>query len=268
MKAFFFDIDGTFVPLVSKHVLPSTAEAIRQLRAGGDLCFIATGRSRTEMEEMDLLEGIQVDGILANNGQYGYRGEEELYSHPLDPEDVRAVVEQALELGYSAWFTEADRMYMNAPSEQALCALEAIHTDAPPQQDIRRAMDHPVYKIVLFLSPEEIQKYPLAVTKHCKAASWHAFGGDLIPESGGKDGAVRHILERFGIAREDTMAFGDGENDMDMLRSCAIGVAMGNGTGAVKAIADYVTDTDEQDGIYKALVHFGCIKDTLGLCGG
>ena len=55
------------------------------------------------------------------------------------------------------------------------------------------------------------------------------------------------------------MAFGDGENDMEMLRYVGIGVAMGNASDAVKAAADYVTDTVDDDGIEKALRHFGLI---------
>lgn len=268
MKAFFFDIDGTFVPLGSKRVRPSTREAVRQLRARGHRCFIATGRSRPEMEGMSLLEGIEVDGVLANNGQYGYHKDEVLFSRPIAPEDVAAVVRQVQEVGYTAWFTEAGRMYMNEPTPQALRALQSIHTDPPPFADIRRALEHPIYKIVVFLSPEDIRKYPLAVTKSCKAASWHPTGGDLIPKEGGKDGAVRTIAARCGIPLADTVAFGDGENDLDMLKTAGLGIAMGNGSDELKSIADYVTDSDENDGIYKALVRFGMIADTMNLCGG
>ena len=55
------------------------------------------------------------------------------------------------------------------------------------------------------------------------------------------------------------MAFGDGENDIDMLKFAGIGVAMGNSSDIVKAAADYVTDTIDNDGIEKALRHFGLI---------
>lgn len=268
MRAFFFDIDGTVVPLGSKRVRPSTREAISQLRAGGDLVFIATGRSRTEMEEMNLLEGMQVDGILANNGQYGYCGDTVLLSRPIAPQDVAAVVAQAEQLGYSAWFSEGNCMYMNAPTPEALVALQAIHTDPPPRMDIRRALEHPIYKIVVFLSPQGIQRYPLSVTKHCKSASWHAHGGDLMPKDGGKEGALREMARKFGIAMQDTVAFGDGENDMQMLRAAGLGIAMGNAEPAVFAAADFVTESDENDGIYRALVHFGFIRDSLHLCCG
>jgi hydroxymethylpyrimidine pyrophosphatase-like HAD family hydrolase len=82
---------------------------------------------------------------------------------------------------------------------------------------------------------------------------------DVIPKEGGKVDGIQKIMERFGLAREEIMAFGDGENDRDMLLFAGIGVAMGNGKETVKAAADYVTDHIDQDGVEKALIHFGLI---------
>ena len=66
-------------------------------------------------------------------------------------------------------------------------------------------------------------------------------------------------LDENGLKREEIMAFGDGENDIDMLKFAGIGVAMGNASDEVKAAADYVTDSVDADGIAKALKHFGLI---------
>ena len=67
------------------------------------------------------------------------------------------------------------------------------------------------------------------------------------------------MCRHFGIDVTDTMAIGDGGNDIPMLRHAGIGVAMGNANETVKAEADYVTDTVDQDGIAKALQHFGLV---------
>ena len=67
------------------------------------------------------------------------------------------------------------------------------------------------------------------------------------------------ILKRYGIDPQDSMAFGDSENDVSMLKAAGIGVAMGNATAQAKAAADYITDDAEKDGIYKALRHFELI---------
>ena len=70
---------------------------------------------------------------------------------------------------------------------------------------------------------------------------------------------IKRYLELTGIRREEIIAFGDAENDLDMIQYAGIGVAMGNAKEAVKEVADYVTDDIDDDGIEKALKHLGLI---------
>ena len=81
----------------------------------------------------------------------------------------------------------------------------------------------------------------------------------MIAAGGGKDKGMDAILNHFGIAVEETMAFGDGENDLPMLRHAGIGVAMGNAGPKVQAEADYVTTSVDEDGIVCALKHFALL---------
>ncbi len=265
MKAIFFDIDGTLVSLLTGKMMASTKVAVEQLRRKGIMCFVATGRSRPEIESMDMLEGVAFDGVLSSNGQYCYDGDKVLYDAPLDAEDVAAVVRQAEEVGYSIWVVESHRIYVNHVNDRTREAMRRIHTPVPEVADTHRALGQPVYKIVMYLTPEELQKYPMQATKICQVASWCDIGADLIAKDGGKLRAVQEMMRRYGLAVEDTMAFGDGENDIDMLRYVGTGVAMGNAARAVKQIASYTTARCEDDGIYRALVHFGLIEDVLHL---
>ena len=66
-------------------------------------------------------------------------------------------------------------------------------------------------------------------------------------------------MDHYMISQSETMAFGDGENDIDMIRFAGIGVAMDNGIPALQKAADYVTDDIDEDGIANALHHFGLI---------
>lgn len=260
MKAIFFDIDGTLVSLKTGRMHPTSKPAIEALRRKGILCFVATGRSRTEIEDNDMLEGTEFDGILCNNGQLCYHGDEILYDAPIDREDVAAVVKQAQEIGYGIWFTEADKIYVNQVDDRVKQAMVYIHTPIPPVMDISRALENPIYKIVPFLTPEEMQAYPMQVTKNCKTASWFALGGDLMPIVGGKIEAIRQMMKLYDLKAEDLMAFGDGENDLEMLGLVGTGVAMGNATQSLKDIASYVTTDCEDGGIYHALQHYGLIE--------
>ena len=71
--------------------------------------------------------------------------------------------------------------------------------------------------------------------------------------------AIKTWVDKFGFDKKQTMAFGDGANDAQMLKYCNIGVAMGNGVEITKTLADYVTDDVNKDGVYKALKHFEII---------
>ena len=83
---------------------------------------------------------------------------------------------------------------------------------------------------------------------------------DIFLPDGGKVYGIQKCCEREGLGRESVIAFGDGDNDIQMLRFAGLGVAMGNAPDNVKAEADYVTDPVDEDGIEKALIGFGVIQ--------
>lgn len=71
-----------------------------------------------------------------------------------------------------------------------------------------------------------------------------------------KTKAIRTTIEKLGYTADDMIAFGDAQNDSTMVQYAGIGVAMGNATEELKAAADYVTASNDEDGIAKALYHF------------
>ena len=99
----------------------------------------------------------------------------------------------------------------------------------------------------------------LSRAPHLKTTRWHPEFLDVIPADGGKDRGMDAMLAHCGIPLEQSMAFGDGENDLSMLRHAGIGVAMGSASPAVQAGADYVTGSVDEDGIPAALRHFQLI---------
>ena len=80
-----------------------------------------------------------------------------------------------------------------------------------------------------------------------------------IPKDGGKNKGIDAIINHFGIKLEETMAFGDGGNDIDMLKHAGIGVAMENARDDVKEIADFITTSVDDDGITNALKHYNVL---------
>ena len=79
---------------------------------------------------------------------------------------------------------------------------------------------------------------------------------EIMDASASKSHALRFLIDRLGIRREDSIAMGDNYNDREMIQFAGMGVAMGNAPDEIKAAAGYVTDTNNDDGVRKALEHF------------
>lgn len=259
IKAAFFDIDGTLVSL-RKKVYPSSARfALERLRSKRILCFVATGRSRFEIASEHLLDGLQFDGFLTNNGQDAYDAEGKLlYGKPLVVEEAAAVLAWAEQNGCACWMVSAGRSRLNFIDERVCAAMKAIHTQPPELGNLREMLQEPIYKIVLFLSREQMPTI-MTLAPTSRTTQWFSCGHDIISADGGKRNAMLEILRRHNIAPEECIAFGDSENDIEMLRAAGIGVAMGNATAECMAAADYITDDCDEDGLYNALRHFELI---------
>ena len=108
------------------------------------------------------------------------------------------------------------------------------------------------------LSQEE-EKELLKVMPHCISARWHPLFCDISPIGGTKQNGIDQFLKYYDIDLSETMAFGDGGNDIQMLEHVNISVAMGNAHDDVKKIAHYITDSVDDNGIVHALQHFNLI---------
>ena len=83
---------------------------------------------------------------------------------------------------------------------------------------------------------------------------------EMVPRGYSKATGIASICRIFGIPWEDTVVFGDSNNDLSMFQYAAVKVAMGNATKELRALADYVTDTMFEDGIQHGLKHLGLIE--------
>lgn len=109
---------------------------------------------------------------------------------------------------------------------------------------------------VLQLTPvisQEDEELIMQSLPDCTSCRWHPDFADITMKSADKGMGLSAIISRHSIKPEETMAFGDGGNDMSIIRKAGIGVAMGNANEPLKNVADYITDSVDEDGIYKAL---------------
>ena len=146
-------------------------------------------------------------------------------------------------------------MYINFVNQHVEKAQIAISTDIP---QIGTYTGNEIYQAVAYLERGK-EAYLAEQLPNCKITRWNEYAVDIISSCGGKAEGIIEYLNKNGIAQCETMAFGDGENDIDMLSFAQIGIAMGNADSAVKSAADYVTENVDDDGIEQALKYWKII---------
>lgn len=255
IKAVFFDIDGTLLSNTTGEIPKSAREAIDSMRMNGVKVFTATGRHMSEIRDLPA-DDILFDGYITLNGQLCLDGRKELfYGEAISEKDVEQMLAMFEEQKVPLMLVEKDRMYINYINEMVEKAQAAINTPVP---DIGIYTGEPIYQFILY-SDERKAEEIVAGLDGCKMTRWNPYGVDIISKSGGKVAGIKQMIQAYGIRRDEIMAFGDGDNDMDMLRYAGIGVAMGNAEEDVKVCADYITDDVEEDGIEKACKYFKII---------
>ena len=255
-KAIFFDVDGTLVSFRTHVVSPAVLAALHSLRARGIKLFVASGRHKQMLGYIRSV--FPFDGYVTLSGQYCFAGDQVLYSSPMEPEGVAELVAAAESGAFSCIFLEGEDIYINHMDGYARQFMGDLDLPDPPLADPRRALGREVYQAVTFLDRAH-EGLLLDRAPHLKTTRWHPNFLDVIPAAGGKDRGMDAVLAHFGIPLEEVMAFGDGENDLSMLVHAGVGVAMGSASDGVKARADYVTGTVDEDGIVTALKHFGLL---------
>ncbi len=250
IKAAFFDIDGT---LMDQGVIPGdTREALRRLGQQGILIFVSSGRHILEIENLPVNE-ITFDGYVLLNGQICLdRDRKRLYASPINLEDIQKVLPIFEKKEIPLMFVEEDRIYINCINDKVRTAHKAITTELPRVEAYEGA---PVYQANVF-SDKKDTDYVMAQMAHSKMTRWNPYAVDIIPKSGGKKSGMDEILKHWDFSWEDVIAFGDGENDIQMLKAAGLGIAMGNAETSVKECADYVTGDVDKGGILDALKYF------------
>ncbi len=258
IKAVFFDIDGTLVSFRTHRISPAVLDGLHRLQARGVKLFIATGRHRLSIGLA--ADAFPFDGFITVNGQFCFAGDRVLRSNPIP----RQVVAQQVELLESTkapclFLGEQGTMLVNQdprtdifPSQLNLPLPDPV----PPRQVLEQEA---IYQMTAFFTREEELAAGDRFFPGLEVMRWHPAFVDVIAPGGGKDHGMDAILEHFGFDLSESMAFGDGENDLPMLRHAHIGVAMGNADEFVKRQADYVTGCVDEDGILTALEHFELI---------
>ncbi|WML43548.1 Cof-type HAD-IIB family hydrolase [Neobacillus sp. PS3-40] len=254
-KIVFFDIDGTLLDH-DKNLPVSTKEALFELKNNGVFVAIATGRAPFMFES--LREELEIDSFVSFNGQYVVFENEAIYENPLNQGELDQFLRTTSQNKHPLIFMNEKTMKATVNNHQFIESSMSSLKFPHPEKDPTFYMNNKIFQTLLFCETGEEQLY-IPNYPHFDFVRWHPYSLDIIPAGGSKAEGIKKMIDRLGFDLEDVYAFGDGLNDIEMLKAVGTGVAMGNGVSEAKAHADFITSDVSQKGIWNGLKELNLI---------
>lgn len=254
IKIAFFDIDGTLLKIGHRELTEKTAKALNSLRQKGILLCMATGRGYLSIPAF---QDVTFDVLLTFNGSYVRVGEKIIFKNPLNHHDKQQIIRNLKKMNRAAAISNEHFIVTNGTDqdlEQYFRFGNQILTIADNFDELCK---DDIYQIMCSCRKEEYDQI-LEGTKETQITAWWDKAADIIPLNCGKGNAVNAVLDYYGFSKEEAIAFGDGENDIEMLEAVGTGVAMGNARDEVKARAAAICRPVEEDGVY-----YYCLEKNL-----
>lgn len=263
MKLIAVDVDGTLVNS-EKKITPKTRDALIAAGKAGHKVVIVSGRPTAGV--LSLAEELNFDefgGLLSNfNGGSitNYATGELIANHTLDVDLAKEILAHTRELDIDLIIPDGDRIISDKDSKYLEIERDLLNVNSEVIENIRDEIDFAPNKL-LFANDEEIldeiipglsEKF-IDRTSQVRSTRYYY---EIMPQGLSKGKSLLEIADHYGIDQADIIAFGDEMNDETMIEVAGVGVAMGNAVEPIKQIADYVTLSNDEDGIADYLYKF------------
>lgn len=260
-----FDYDGTLVDEREGIFVPTqrTAQSITELQQLGYLCVLATGRALSYISSG--AKDLQLDGYVTSNGANVTIQDKELYRNVFADTDLQELIRFMKSRQINFILESADFCYVDDREEKNYQHFienfkipKDHHVDYQNFEQVKQKIE----KITLaFASQQALQeglkllrgKYACSVHRNCNTF-------DIGKSINHKGIGAKVIMEHYHIPLKQTYAFGDGDNDIELLDSVGYGIAMGIHDPGLDKVASHITGTVKEDGIYQALKKLGLLK--------
>lgn len=257
IKAIFLDVDGTLISFRTHRVPDSALGGLLRAHERGVRLFIATGRARGDLQ---LLERVPYDGVVALNGaDCTMRDGRVVVRHPIPRDAFERALRLSDELDFPVALELDEGIFVNRVTAEVERLACSVDHPVPAKTDLRELFDRSECCQMCFYCDRELERRVMAELPEFASNRWSPAFADINVRGVDKAAGVVAFAAHLGLAREQIMAFGDGGNDVTMLRAAGVGVAMGNACEAASEAADFVTSDIDEDGIERALEHFGVI---------
>ncbi|OZU88166.1 hydrolase [Virgibacillus indicus] len=258
-KILFLDIDGTI--LKPDHTYTeSTKDAISQLQNKGIEVFLCTGRPLHEVKE--LAEELGVDSYIGYNGAYAEYQNETVIDEPMDKSTIEKFIEIAKSNNHQMVLYTSEKNYFtsqDSPSVKNFIDIFQLVQNERYTDDVAK---HILGATAMNLNPEQAALYEISTNIHLSQVNVEGAQDcfDIIRKNVNKGVAVKSILTRLNISKEQAIAFGDGMNDKEMLQSVGEGFAMENGDPDLFPYAKHKTASVTDSGIFNGLKKLGLVE--------
>lgn len=265
-KAIFCDFDGTIYR--DDHTISQTnKDAIRKYVEAGGNFVVSTGRLFSAIYPKVVELGLDNEVIVYQGaGIYDIKSKEQIFGQYFNREDAVKALEYIEALGsddYVPLVYINDICHAQAKHEYVeefvkICNVPYKTTDIPLSEYVGKCKDKPV-KVLALMQGELCEEFITKVGEKFPNLAFmrsHTCVVEIITKGINKGLAVSWLCERYGISIEESIAMGDSENDIAMITTAGLGVAMGNAMPKVKQAADYIADTNDNDGVAKVIYKF------------
>lgn len=246
IKIVFFDIDGTVIDLNTKKISKKMLQTFVELKEKKVIICIATGRAPMGLPRF---EGVEFDTFLTFNGSYCFNNKHLIFNNPIQTEDIKTIIHNAASINRPVSIATTKRLAANGKDQDLIDYYAFTKQEVEVAEDFEEVVNEEIYQVMLGCREEEYAQIVKDVV-NAKITAWWDRAVDIIPANGGKGYGVEKILDYYHLTKEDAMAFGDGNNDIEMLQAVGLGVAMGNASAELKEMADDICGHVADDGIY------------------
>lgn len=262
-KLFFFDIDGTLIECEKGiyEIQDDTKKALDQLKIKGHDIFLATGRCKCFI--VDGVMKYPFSGYVTCNGACVEYKNKIVYKKVVPIEAIQKTHDFCKQNNLAYYFESNDYIYVlnkNNPRhiefKEKWGMKDNIIVDEYNIQEVETYIG-----MIVLNSEDDVQPMIETLSPYFHIQR-HQFGlsFDLTLKGESKAKGIRKLTEAINSDMSQTIAFGDGRNDIEMIKEVNLGIAMRNAAKETKAVSNYVTDSVDKDGIVKALKHFSFIQ--------
>lgn len=266
-KLLAFDMDGTILTS-DKKITAATVAKLNELSRRGVYVAVSTGRALAELVEYKKeFQAVRYGIILSGGIVYDFAEEKVLANHPVEEDMIFKLIDAGLAEDAMIHLLTLKE---SIASERDIARMSEVHMGVYQSMFDKICLRCDDFKKFVREHPGEVIKVDLYHTsiesRNRTVERIKNYGLNLVfaedtnleasPKNISKGSGLRELCEILNIDVKDCVAIGDGPNDLEILQTAGVGVAMGNAIDEIKKIADYVTDDNDHDGVVKAIEKF------------